>query len=365
MGLIITPQVEIDKYFASPAINQSTLKELQGGLDSLMISIAKRNKQEEENGPTPDYFLIGGAVDCILTGEEGVFEDKYYVSQLDKKPTEVEMKIVDYVFVLAEAEGSLNLNFEDCEEWILEAANAMEWQMRWKAETRVAKLIEAGVAYFEDKKRAFGKEIISADMYDNIQNIVTSLKTNFRTAKYFNREEQAEIENIDFYYQLPMYFTYRGIECKALMDLVIVFKDSSGNIVKIQPIDLKTMNGNTLQFISKIRMHRYDIQASWYSYALCEYFDIPVTNRDEILQPFQFIVESTTNIGTPLVFELTHSSLYHGANGSPAGTFKASDSDRTLFYPAQKGWKQLITEYVHYQKQGFHTDIQIFNRTIR
>ena len=266
MAIFIASQEEIDDYFERPEVNQSSLKDLAGGLDGFLASLAKKRKNKEENKPTPDYFLIGGAVDTILTGEEGEFEKQYYVSTLEKKPSEVEIQIIESVFHELVAADMINqVEYEDSHDAILAAANEVGWQMRWKTETRVAKLIEAGRDYFEDLKHSLGMKILTSEMKNKIDSIVHSLKTNPKTKKYFDKELQAQQEFMDFYYQLPIYFSYKGIECKALMDLVVVHKDQDGNIIKIEPIDLKTMSGNTLQFVGKIRQHRYDIQAAWYT----------------------------------------------------------------------------------------------------
>lgn len=353
MAIIISSQSMVDDYFESEDVNQSSLKDLAGGLDAFLAAIAKKKKDKEENKPTPDYFLIGGGVDTILTGEEGEFEKQYYVSTLEKKPSEAEIQIIGSVFdELAGNNVVDQVNFEDCYDAILAAADEFGWQRNWKAETRVKKIVEKGTEYFEDLKSSLGMKILTSEMRQRIDNVVTSLKNNPRTKKYFDRELQAEQENMDFYYQLPIYFTYEGVDCKALMDLVVVHKDNDGNIIKIEPIDLKTMSGNTLQFNSKIKQHRYDIQAAWYVHALQQHFGC---SEDKIM-PFKFIVESTTNLGTPLVFEITEETLAHGQLGSGILTIQDQVSGRALYYPAVKGYKQLMADYIYYSNQGFQED---------
>lgn len=368
MGVIITSQADIDAYFESPAINQSTLKDLEGGLGSFLAKVAKKEKDKEENKPTPEYFLLGGAVDTILTGEEGEFQKQYYVSNLTKKPSEVEMAIVSTVFdEMVKAEVIDQVGFEDCFDSIIMAADTVVssdgkvgWQNNWKTDTRFNKLVLAGTEYFEDLKKSIGKKILDSEMRGKIDRISASLRNNDRTSKYFDRKGQKEYYNIDFYYQLPIYFTYKGVECKALMDLVVVFKDATGKILKIEPVDLKTMSGNTLEFASKIKQHRYDIQAAWYTQALVQHFDVSAT----LVENFKFVVESTTNIGTPLVFQVTDALLEHGINGSPAGVFKSVDGKRELNYPEKKGFSQLMDDYIYYQNQGFQQDKILDNHDI-
>jgi len=361
MAIIIGKQSEIQDYFDSDDVNQSSLKDLAGGLDGYLAAIAKKRKDKEENKPAPDYFLIGGAVDTLLTGEEGEFEKQYYVSTLEKKPSDAEMAIITSVFdEMVGADVIDQISFEDCYDAILAAADEFDWQRRWKEETRVTKLIEVGTDYFEDLKSSLGMKILTVEMKNRIDSIVMSLTTNSRTKKYFDKELQAQQTNMDFYYQLPIYFTYEGVACKALMDLVVVHKDDNGAIIKIEPIDLKTMSGNTLQFIGKVKQHRYDIQAAWYVYALEQYFGC----HPDTIEPFKFIVESTTNVGTPLVFKISKETLLHGQYGAPEGTFKAENGQRALFYPEVKGYKQLMEDYMYYSERDFKEDKILENTDI-
>lgn len=353
MGLIITSQADIDAYFASEALNQSSLKDLEGGLGSFLAAIAKKKKDKEENKPTPDYFLVGGAVDCILTGEVGEFEKQYYVSTLEKKPSDAEMMIVNQVFdELVREEIEIDLPLTGYLEMLAIAIMDQQWYKGKPGEKRTQGLLERCGPYFEDMKNSLGMKILTSEQKNNIDNIVNSLKFNPKTKKYFDRDLQDSQENMDFYYQLPMYFTYEGVECKALMDLVVVYKDLQGEIIRIEPIDLKTMSGSTLSFNSKIRQHRYDIQAAWYTLALSKHFDFPM----EKIDAFKFVVESTTGVGTPLVFQITPETLHHGIYGSPDTTV-ASNNERELFYTGKKGYFQLMKEYLYYEGDSFRQDI--------
>ena len=353
MGIFVTSQDKIDEYFESECVNQSLLKNLGNGYDGFMASLAKKRKDIDDNKPTPEYFLIGGAVDMILTGEPDEFENEYYVSTLEKKPSEVEISIISSVFHELNDNNLLNsVAWEDCFDAILAAADEFEWQKRWKADTRVQKLILAGAEYFEDLKDSVGMKILTSTQKNTIDGIVMSLTSNPKTKKYFDRTLQAQQNNMDFYYQLPIYFMYEGVECKALMDLVVVHKDGNGNIIKVEPIDLKTMSGGTLQFVGKMRQHRYDIQAAWYTQALLTHFSV---TQDKI-EPFKFIVESTTMVGKPLVFVITAETLHHGMFGSQAGTFVDMQDNRKLFYPEVKGFKQLMQDFLYYEEQGWKQD---------
>ena len=87
--LIVTPQREIDAYYADEeSVSQSNLKRLLKDIDDY-------NRQEDSS---QEHFVIGGAVDCILTAEEGEFEKRYHISNSDKKPSEKIVKILWTVF---------------------------------------------------------------------------------------------------------------------------------------------------------------------------------------------------------------------------------------------------------------------------
>ena len=86
MGIIITPQAEIDAYFESSALSQSSLKLLLKGYHAF---VENRDSDEDEKGEK-SHLIIGSAVDLLLTGEEGEFQKQYYVSTLEKKPSSTE-----------------------------------------------------------------------------------------------------------------------------------------------------------------------------------------------------------------------------------------------------------------------------------
>jgi hypothetical protein len=348
--VIVTPQSEIDAYFASPAVNQSTLKALEGGFEGYKAAQAKWEKESE--GPEKEHFIIGGGVDLILTGDPKEFDKKYYCSDLEKKPSDVEVAMIQQVFDELESNNiEIDLPLSGYSDMLAIAAVDQEWYGGKPGEKRLGTLMEKGAEYFEDLKKAIGKTVITATIKNKIDAIVMSLSTNDKTKKYFDRETQSMIPYMDFYYQLPIYFTYEGVECKALLDLVVVTHNDKGEVIKVEGIDLKTMAFSTLQFASAMRQRRYDLQAAWYKRALKACFgDKPVYSR------FKFIVESTTFVGQPLVFEITEETENHGEFGEPAGTFKAIDSERVFIQNEVKGYSQLMQDYIYYEDRDWLQD---------
>lgn len=304
MGVVITPQSEIDKYFESDALSQSSLKKLLTGMDSFI------NNQKEESElfyTEKGHFVIGSAVDMLLTGEKEEFDNHYYVSKLIKKPSEVEMSIIQRV--LDDVKSNTEEEYQTLDKYPGSIQMSIEehgWQSNLKMETKINKIIEIGTEYFEDLKRGLGKQILTSEEKKLIDDIVFSLKSNPRTSKFFDRTSLSRAELVTVYYQLPIYFYYKGIYCKALLDMLIVIRNEKGEITSVQAFDLKTMNGNTLRFLSNLKSFRYDIQAAWYTEALLaspSSFELEGLIKEEMLRPFTFIVESNSYPGQPLLFE--------------------------------------------------------------
>ena len=371
MAVYITPQSEIDKYFASESLSQSRLKTLLKGLDKFLDlqGVSDSDLYYEEN----KSFIKGGAVDCILTGEEGKFEELYHVSDIETKPSDVEMSIIkmmfdDIGFTQETVWRDMDLSMGTYESNLLASIEFHDWYKGKPGEKRIASLIERGEEYFSDLKRSFGKQVLDKTEYITINSIVQSLRENPKTAKYFDRERNAKVENVDFYYQLPIYFVYKGIDCKALLDLLIVFKDLDGNVVHVEPIDLKTMAGSTLQFGESLKRFRYDIQGAWYTESLLSpessFKKLYPDDLNGKVKPFKFIVESSTDQGQPLVYELTEEVLTIGRAGRPSFDmtdlgvlFDLNEPYRPITLVKKvKGFEELVEDYNYYQKQGWIAD---------
>jgi hypothetical protein len=400
--VIITNQELIQEYFASPAIGQSTLKKLLGGLPGF----------HKEVDSSASHFVLGSAVDCILTAEEGEFEKQYYVSNVEKKPSDAIVAILsvvharlleDYQEYLSVTEpvmkntidtsGWENLepnevlklvtgedeisSFSDyvCtlsnwETYLLDAASEMDWQRTWGDAAKIKNLVnEKNEEYFLDLCQAYGKSILDSRQNETVWNIVRSLQNNPRTARFFNRAGISENPLVEVYYQFPIYFEHKGIACKGLLDMVVVEKsidtviegvETDPYITSIVPIDFKTMFDDTYNFMGSLKLRRYDIQAAWYTLGLHKCFNI--SEDSNIVKPFIFVVESTTFQGKPLAYELTDEVLNIGRYGRAAVKIVESaftySTQPTQFTIQRKvlGFEDLLDEYIFYETNGWHEE---------
>ena len=344
----------VDTYYEYPAISQSQLKLLLGPDPSIFNTIQEPDLYFEEK----KHFLIGDGVDMQLTRPIEEFNQKFHISNLQNKPSDTIKSIVNQVYDLVKEEvGELAEKgvLRDHTSKILDSCNDHNYQPNWKTETRIAKIVEAW-EYWEDIKAAEGKVVLSQEENDLISQIVMSIRTNPTTSKYSETSKDVEILN-----QLAIYFTYNNVDCKALLDRVIIDHKNK----TVQPIDFKTMGDQTLYFPKSLRQRRYDIQAAFYTEAL-KYF---IERDDKTLQdykilPFKFIVESTTNPGNPLVFTCNQELLEIGKSGRNAYNLcdKAYVSDEYTVYmkfDKIKGFHQLIEDYKWYMENGFSVNREI------
>lgn len=354
MSVIITPQEKIDEYFNSDALSQSQLKKILKGIDVFVNSNEEEKKlYYEEKG----HFIIGSAVDTILTGETGEFEKQYHISTLVKKPSDVEMSIIQKVFdelkdVLTEIED-LPTYLDSIEQSIIEH----DWYGGKPGEKRIQGLLDRGADYFEDLKKGLGKQILTSVDKKLIDDIVFSLRSNPRTMQYFNRVALEKRVDLTIYYQLPIYFYYKGIYCKALLDMLMVFKDENGKIINVQALDLKTMNGSTLRFVTNLKSFRYDIQAAWYTEALLSdnsSFDLKCRITKEMLLPFTFIVESNSYPGQPLVYVTDEQILIIGKYGKKdlRVQLPGNDYDEVVIREVE-GFDKLVDTYLYQEENDW------------
>lgn len=331
----------IRRYYESDAISQSQLKLLLVN-PTLFNTVREPESFYEEKR----HFVIGSAVDCLLT-QPHEFEKEYHVTSTESKPTSVVMNIIHRVYEgLKESyptdftSGHLNKSLRAWPQRIIEACDEEDYYATWNEGSRLAK-IYTWQNYFEDLFNAEGKQVLSQEEKDIIDSVVMSLTSNDLTVNYVKKRDW----DMRYVYQNVEYFEFEGVRCKALLDLVIV--DDKNRT--LQPVDIKTVGDYTQNFSKSVRKRRYDIQAAYYTEALRKRYP-----KWTVL-PFIFVVESTLQPGSPLVYKCDDTLIDIGKNGrtdlfmedNNGVTFKLKDSIT--------GFKQLIDLYKYHQEHGFQT----------
>ena len=335
--IIRSSKKQIQEYIESPAVNQSKLKLL--GISAQAFQDVKEPDLFFEE---KEHFLIGKAVDDAITMGEDYWNDNYYISNTTK-PSDTIMSIIQQVF---QSRMSDNLFEND----LLSAIEAHNYQPNWKVDTKIAKVSTEGESYWFELLQSEGKQVLDKDQYMKCLSIVNQLTEHRFTKHYF-----VDNEHTDIYYQVPIYYMLNGVECKALIDMIIVFH----NIGMILPIDIKTIGDYTKFFDYQSKKRRYDIQASWYTEAIKTWRDVNFPQY--FMFNFRFIVASTTKQCDPLIYITDDKFIDAGKYGlSKQFTYSILD---TLFTPTVEnyGWEKLLKIYQWNEENGWDKDYEIEN----
>lgn len=323
-----------EMYYDNKRISQSQLK--------LLLFNPKLFLEEEQPElyfEEKRHFVIGGAVDTLLTQPE-TFNDKYYVSSVEKKPSDVVKSIIHQVYdSLSKKDLENSTEFEEYTVEILQSCIEHDYCTTFKNGTRVNKILEFK-DYWNELIDSENKIMLSLEESDVITRIVKNISES-PLAKYFKPNETPN--SVDIQFQLPILFEIDGIGCKALLDIVVI--DHKAKI--ITPIDLKTMSGNIIDFPKSVKLRGYQIQAAWYTEALrqmCK--NIAMANYK--IDNFCFIVASTTEDQPPVLFECSDKLLKEGKFGREEVTIEGIKFNRV------KGYLDLIDDYKWYIEHGFH-----------
>lgn len=154
-----------------------------------------------------------------------------------------------------------------------------------------------------------GVIIIPKQDMEVVNKVMELLTANPFTMRYFvnNKEE--------LLHQLPVYFEYMGVECKALLDGVLINHEEK----YIEPFDLKTFIRGVYEFPDAYVRFGYFRQAAFYDYAIRSDFSPLKSLIDDGYQvkDFLFIVaeKKLTSRHPAVMFRTTPESRSNGFTG--------------------------------------------------
>lgn len=282
----------IDAYFASEAISQSQLKALMMGY--FPYRELRKNPEKKMYFEEPSEEMIrGNAVDCLITRGREAFNNEYYISVMTNKPSDAIISMVKYVFD-KRAENNLPaslLSDESNRQFILDAAAMQNYQRTWGDDAKVNRIVTDGNAYFTDLTQCGSKQILSFEEHQLIDTIYNNAMNNV-----IIRNHIVDGDNWRYFYQVPLYFSFEGLQFKILPDIIRV----NFRAKKIQVIDLKVHYETNRNYPKLMRQRGTAFQLSFYTWAL---------NKDEVRNKFEdFITENMTedfqNLGSFNTFEV-------------------------------------------------------------
>jgi hypothetical protein len=347
-----TPE-QVNEYYERVGLNQSSLKIiLSDGVQSFLDQRSELMRQDDLYYEEKKHFIIGSAVDCHITHGQEIYKQKYYSSTLTRKPGPKSLSVIKLAFDKAKEQFPLGVDISMAayKKQVYEAACDEEFDVRrankdgnWELDTRIASLMKnGGQEYWSDLVLSENKQILSTEETFLINNIVMSLTTHPHTRGFFQ-----DSKDITIIYQLPLYFTWNDVDCKGMVDIVIVNHTTK----RIYLIDLKTFGGYVLNFRQAINRRRYDIQGDFYTVGMEQNISTLAMMLDKDLTGytianFAFMVESTIRPGTPMVYILGEEYLKRGRNG-----------DEQF-----KGWVEAVEIYKTWEQAGFSIE-QMFKDT--
>lgn len=306
-------------YRDTDAVSQSFLKTLTRN------SVYRIDDEDEES----DSLSIGTITDMLITENTENVSKKYYISDISA-PSDTHAKILRYAY----RKCFIECTMEEASDLLIEGCIVEKYLPSFTREKKLGRLITAeNKLYWDLLFKSNDKKIITKNVAEKAYSTAASLLTNDLTRHKI----------MNFHYQVPLYFNYRDIPCKALLD-ILELKD----YVCIR--DLKTMSYSTDRFTESAKRFRYDIQAAFYTEAVKNFTDKPIL-------PFEFIVENYNNPGNPKVYICTEDDLYTGKYGKTklnVGAVTIDNIDLPVYKTLKNpilGFDQLITIYKELQEQ--------------
>jgi hypothetical protein len=244
----------VEDYFKSERVNNSLLSDLH-------FNPRKAQKKINNNDVDDDdkrHLIIGSALDCMLTQAEEEFNNKFFVVKA-KRPSGLTGVFIN-ALPLGLTPDSPIVEYQDA----YETAG-----YRWPIKSAVEALWKSPgyKAWYIGRKQAGDRTLMAEDEFKAVEYAAKSLFSNPFTREFFLNTK----EDVDIYYQVPIYFTIGnedeedgGVECKALLDILIVDKKNK----KIVPVDLKTIGKSLTQFESTFIFFGYYRQAAFYRLAV-------------------------------------------------------------------------------------------------
>ncbi len=272
--------------------------------------------------PQPEIFgagvTLGSVVDKILSDDNYFVESEYTINdvEVDYSGTTHQSKILCFlrdnkdIVLERDDKNTLDRIFG-----ILEfKRNPVVDEDFWK-QVEVINLTNKGANFLSRKE------------LDIANTMVNTFKTHEFTKDIFNTTLDEEVINQAIYY-----FSFFGVNCKIMVDKIIV-----NNLTKrIRVIDIKT--GATTDFMKNFYGYKYYYQGSFYHTIISILIGTIPEYKDYVVEPyFDFVYISRDSLYQPLVYRMDIGFIN-----------KVFDGYETLLGNKVIGIKQLLSDYKYY-----------------
>ena len=270
-------------YRQDPAYSYSTLAKFQREGFNNLSSLFDR-----VDSPSLTY---GSLVDCLITGSKDEFNERFLVADFPEL-ADSRIKVIKSVYLRTMG----NTPWEQIPDDVFNSAiEENQFQMNWKAETRIKVIRECGKEYYDLLTVSDSKTLISNEVYNDALKAVDALKTSSATQTYF-ADDNPFNDGIERCYQLKFKGTFEGYDVRCMSDLL--YCDHINKFVC--PIDLKTSSHKEWDFYKSFIDWRYFIQAQLYWYIIRQNMNKSDVFKNYKLLDYRFVVVNN-QIGQPKI----------------------------------------------------------------
>lgn len=278
-----------EEYREDPAYSYSILAKYErGGFESLPTLF------DRVESPS---LLFGSIVDCLITGTEQEFNERFIVGDYDvTESVEAVVRSLEY-----RPETSLIKVPDDV---ISDACVANNYYANDKYKSyRIKKIREEGEEFFRLLKLGVNKTLINSELYNQALACKDALKTSNATKWYFEDNNPFD-PTVERFYQLKFKGEYNGIPLRCMADLLIVNSVDK----QIIPVDLKTSFKKEYNFYKSFIEWSYFIQALCYSEIIRQNLIKYPEFSGYSIAPYRFIVVNKESLN-PLVWVYEESAI--------------------------------------------------------
>lgn len=325
----------IKDYYANEALDQTKLKLLLGNDPRVFLNPPVIDTQATQ---------FGSIVDCLLT-DPMEFDNDYYVTEMETLPTDTIQNIINnYYSIIKEFPEKENTDV------LLQCIKDAKYYPNWGDATKLTKVMEAGNDYLKELQVCGNRTMITKSNKELALTMISNLQ------RVFPEILMNTNPDIEVLYQVPLYFKYQDIDCKGLIDILVI-----NHITKtVQIIDLKTFYDHPLEFNYAIKSHRYDIQLAFYRLGLIVLNKESYKDYDLLCS---CLVSSKNYPEIPVLYMFTQNLLNMGLFGRKKA--KINIEKQEFNFSQIEGINDLITKYKYYQEIGFEKDQRIVDNDSR
>ncbi len=272
--------------------------------------------------PTPE-MEFGSLFDSFITKGKQTLND-YAVADFSVPPAE--KGVLDYLATTSTISHFDEIEIQD----VLNAAETVGYQSKWKPQTRYEKISNYS-EYYDTLKS--GKKLVSKADWDDAMEMYKVFREDPYLKTIFCTKSTKDIEYI---YQAQFVVDYDtqfhgAVKVKCMFDLLIVDHKNK----TIQPVDLKTSSMPAYDFAEHFVKMRYDIQADEYVDVLRLVIDKIPEYQDYTILPYLYTDISRTDM-VPVTYE------YDTTTG-----LSFTKGEKTYTY---KRWNELLDEILEYEE---------------